>query len=349
MKEEYKITVVVPVYNAEKYLNRCVKSVIAQSYESWELILVDDGSTDKSYKLCDSYMKNDSRIIVIHQANQGVSAARNKGIDYASGDILVFLDADDWLETNALKIINTYWDKQLQLLLFDYYDAKTFESKKRRKFFFVDKLEIDETFIRQNNLVDMIIPGQTIKYQTREQGMLAVWGKAFSCSYIKSNFIKFPDGIFMGEDYVFNVCAVQNMMKVRYISRPLYNYFMNETSVTFMRFKVNESLIRNYKNCCQYVKLADQAVQDDDQINTYEKYVLSTMKTILWRTASEKDDKKKKLGRNYCMYFLNEISMQNQALVDYCFLWLLRHRMIGFVEKMICMKKIFAHENERNA
>jgi glycosyltransferase involved in cell wall biosynthesis len=93
-----QISIIVPVYRAEKTLETCVNSVLAQTFGDWELILVDDGSDDESGRMCDTFSAADARIKVIHQQNAGVSAARNAGIAEASGDWIAFLDSDDWLE-----------------------------------------------------------------------------------------------------------------------------------------------------------------------------------------------------------------------------------------------------------
>ena len=95
-------SVIVPVYNVEKYLHRCVDSILAQSYSDFEVLLVDDGSMDKSGTICDDYALKDNRIRVFHQANAGVSAARNKGIDEAKGEYVVFVDSDDYLKLEKL-------------------------------------------------------------------------------------------------------------------------------------------------------------------------------------------------------------------------------------------------------
>lgn len=95
------ISVIVPVYNVEKYLARCVDSILAQSYENLEVILVNDGSKDTSGRICDAYAGKDSRIRVIHKENGGLSSARNAGIDAASGDYITFVDSDDWIEIQS--------------------------------------------------------------------------------------------------------------------------------------------------------------------------------------------------------------------------------------------------------
>lgn len=98
-----EISVIVPVYNAEKYISRCIDSILSQRIPDFELLLIDDGSTDNSGALCDEYAEKDSRIKVFHQANKGASAARNTGIDIAEGDWIVFVDADDWVDSEYLE------------------------------------------------------------------------------------------------------------------------------------------------------------------------------------------------------------------------------------------------------
>ena len=97
------VSVIIPVYNVEKYLKDCINSILNQTYSNWEMILVDDGSVDNSGDICDKFSKNDSRIHVIHQTNKGVSFARNKGIEKANGEYLIFIDSDDWIENNMFE------------------------------------------------------------------------------------------------------------------------------------------------------------------------------------------------------------------------------------------------------
>lgn len=100
-----EISVIIPVYKAEQYLNRCVGSIVEQTFQAFELILVDDGSPDNSPKLCDEWAQNDSRIHVIHKENGGASSARNAGLEVAKGKWIAFVDSDDWLDKTALKIL----------------------------------------------------------------------------------------------------------------------------------------------------------------------------------------------------------------------------------------------------
>lgn len=105
--KEPKISIIIPVYQVGRYLNRCLDSVINQTYKNLEIILVDDGSTDESPSICDEYSSKDERILVIHQHNQGVSIARNSGLDIASGEYIGFVDGDDWIELNMFEDLYT--------------------------------------------------------------------------------------------------------------------------------------------------------------------------------------------------------------------------------------------------
>ena len=105
-----QISIIVPVYNSEKYLGACIDSILSQSFRDIELILVDDGSRDSSSRICDDYAQKDGRVKVIHKANGGVSAARNDGLDIAKGEYITFIDSDDWVEREYLSTLSNYRD-----------------------------------------------------------------------------------------------------------------------------------------------------------------------------------------------------------------------------------------------
>lgn len=116
-------SIIIPVYNAEPYLERSVNSVINQTFPDWELILVDDGSKDGSGQICDCFVQMDSRVQVIHQKNAGAGAARNAGIAQAKGDYVVYVDADDTVERNYLELLSKH-DEDLVFIDVDMVDAK---------------------------------------------------------------------------------------------------------------------------------------------------------------------------------------------------------------------------------
>lgn len=111
-----KISVIVPVYNTEKYLHRCVDSILSQSFTNFELLLIDDGSSDKSSEICDKYAENDTRVRVFHKENGGVSSARNVGLDNANGEWVTFVDSDDYVYDNYLNNFDVYKNKDFDLI-----------------------------------------------------------------------------------------------------------------------------------------------------------------------------------------------------------------------------------------
>ncbi len=182
-----KISIIVPVYNSEKYLECCVNSVLAQTYQNWELILIDDESTDSSPLICDIYSKNDPRIITVHKKNGGTSAARNTGLESVSGEYTMFMDNDDfWDDPDALSgIVKNLEESKADLLMFS--TKQFFENKneykyptqkcKRNRIVFTPKAD---------GLNEIISKGQMHR---------AVWAKAISTKLIKDNKLFFPTGM----------------------------------------------------------------------------------------------------------------------------------------------------------
>ena len=153
-----KISVIVPVYNAEQYLRECLESLVNQTLEDLEIICVNDGSTDSSPKILEEYASKDSRIKIFHQENQGVSAARNLGISKVQGEYLVFVDSDDWIELNALEILYKTIDKRKSdILLFSNYRYYGDSSVKRDTR--LEKLEllVNDKNINFNEYYDELI------------------------------------------------------------------------------------------------------------------------------------------------------------------------------------------------
>ena len=138
------ISIIIPVYNVEKYLAKCIDSILNQAFTDWELILIDDGSVDQSGKICDEYACKDNRIKVTHKKNEGVSKARNTGITLAKGEYICFIDSDDWIDVNYLqnfKIQEQQCDFYFSGALYDTYD-KVYSYKKYVKKYCKNRNEI---------------------------------------------------------------------------------------------------------------------------------------------------------------------------------------------------------------
>ena len=207
-----KISIIVPVYNAERYLSRCIESILAQTYTEFELLLIDDGSKDDSGEICDEYAKKDSRIQVIHKENGGVSSARNAGIDKAKGDWVAFVDADDYIESCYIQNLYSHVFCERQLILTGY-DSK----------FKICRFE--EISLTDDNFVKYLIDNKAILHSQP-------WAKLFNLNVIKQSEIYFPLDIHLGEDAIFNLRYYSVVDMVTFAKDVDYHYEVgNEKSL----------------------------------------------------------------------------------------------------------------------
>lgn len=211
------VSIIIPIYNVEKYIERCVHSLIKQTYFNIEIILIDDGSKDKSGRICDELKKKDKRIKVIHQNNEGVSRARNKGIKQSKGKYITFVDSDDWVLPNFIELlVNTLIANNSQLAMVDHYEV-------------------------ENNIRKTYSPnsGEVINYKSHEaldniwennlyRGY--VWNKLFIKDIIVNNNIYFNDEIKLWEDLLFNCQYIEKISKVSYNRTCVYMYEQRENS-----------------------------------------------------------------------------------------------------------------------
>ena len=219
MKETPQISIIIPVYNVESYLCRCLDSILIQSYKDWECILVDDGSTDGSSKICDDYVEKDDRFKVIHKENGGVSSARNAGIEESSGVCSFFSDSDDYLEKDALKIMIEGLDNDYGMVMagFNIYavNGTLKETPKQR---------ITKVISPENAIWELYRPSD-FSYQ----GYL--WSKLFLSQVIKDNHLRFNSQISFNEDALFIMQYVCRIKKpIYYTTLPVYNYFERANS-----------------------------------------------------------------------------------------------------------------------
>lgn len=213
-------SVIIPVYNAEKYLEKCIESVLDQTSASpFEVILVNDGSRDSSAAICDRYAAQDARIQVIHQVNQGVSAARNAGIAAARGAYVVFLDSDDLLDEKMLETVDRFLPYQADMLEFGNY-------------------VFTDSGVKKTNLLACKAEGETGKaYMKKHETMgvmpiVACWSAVFRRQFLTENQILFPLGVSYGEDFRFCMNCISKAKAIHTIEAPLYWFRVNELSVT---------------------------------------------------------------------------------------------------------------------
>jgi len=221
-----KISVIVPIYNVEKYLRRCVDSILAQTYANLEVILVDDGSTDGSPAICDEYAQKDKRVVVIHKKNAGVSAARNSGLDKATGDYVAFVDADDYVDTSMYaKLIEKAEQNDLDICVCQYYqvDEQTGKTK------FVNETDIDN--IKNEKVFSSLIKvGSKHKkdHIETENIMGCVWRAIYKKNLVADT--RFNQEFSIGEDLIFSIELFKKKPKVDIVCEPLYFYIQRASS-----------------------------------------------------------------------------------------------------------------------
>lgn len=214
-----RISVIIPVYDVEAYLCECLDSVLNQTFSDWEAICVDDGSTDNSAEFLADYRAKDQRIKVIKQANKGLSSARNTGIEAATGDYILFLDGDDWLEPDAMETIARSLNGE-DMLCFS--GRRYFEASK--SFNCADQLvektyESGMDYYNENAL------------QRRDFAFVCVVLRAYKRSFLMDNVLRFKEGIFH-EDNLFTPLACSYAGRVRVINACLYAYRVRAKSIT---------------------------------------------------------------------------------------------------------------------
>lgn len=222
-----KISIIIPVYNVEEYIKKCLDSVRQQTFENFECILIDDGSTDHCGVICDSYAEMDDRFSVFHQKNAGVSVARNYGISVANGEYIVFADPDDYLANdyfeNAVKHIMNY-DMVIYnaTYLIDSHEITVYKNKTEELSYNEEKVKDIRKYVLNRDMPNINIPF-----------MGTPWMKVYRKQIILDCNLKFIEGIHPMEDVIFNACYVQKCNYIRFINRSFYYYRIHKESSTF--------------------------------------------------------------------------------------------------------------------
>lgn len=305
-KGEKMISVIIPVYNTEKYLRRCIDSVLGSDYSDFEILLINDGSTDGSPGICLEYALKDSRIKVFHQENQGVSAARNSGIEKACGEWIVFVDSDDYISKDFLGIIAQEEYKGYDFLLFDYassakddapsaHPPKPLFLKGRQMLKLVKRILVPRRLIPQGN-ADFRSP----------------CARAFKKSIIDQYSIHFSTRLTIGEDLLFNMEYQLKARSCVYIPSTVYFYDIHTGSATH-GFKAG--LFRNHERLLKDLK---QLLEDNHMLSLLEKeyysYALENMTYVLvWEIFSPLSPRPYRVNRRLCQRLMKN-SIYRRAL-----------------------------------
>lgn len=209
-----------PVYNSERYLSQTLDSLCAQLEGGIEIILIDDGSTDSSAAICDRYAQANSCIVVEHTPNSGVSKARNRGLQLARGEIITFVDSDDWVEPDYCSTII----REMQEVDMLIYNSNVHRANKVEVASFVH----NGKYVTEEDVADVL---SEIHYPANRLGW--PWNKAFRRNVIEEMQARFPEDISLFEDEVFVLQYCTKVRQLRIISQPLYNYRVHENSLSY--------------------------------------------------------------------------------------------------------------------
>lgn len=247
-----KVSIIVPVYNVERYIRKCIDSILTQTFHNFELLLINDGSNDESGVICEEYAVKDNRIKVFHKKNGGVSSARNLGIEKASGQWITFIDADDWIDKETLeKCLEASNDEELVRFGMKY----VFE---------------DNSYVVDVRLNDTWDYADFFSKVFSRQTALGVCGGLYLRSIFLTNKISFNSNYTLGEDWLVLVQYLKCVNKVRIINHPFYNYNkQNETSIT---------TVTNLKKFFNLNKVASIICYDKDIINKFNNRQIASLK-----------------------------------------------------------------------
>lgn len=307
-----KISVIVPVYNVEKYLNRCVDSILAQTFEDFELILVDDGALDSSGDICDEYAQKDYRVKVIHKENSGVSSARNAGIDIATGQYIMFVDSDDYIDETMLEDMVNATQSDVDMVITS---IEMVSNNKTQKFQMKD-CQYNSHILMEEYALDefpnICLNGPCCKFYKK--------------SIVSGNYIRFKENLSLGEDTFFNMDYLMHCHKITTLSKCYYKYMRNEGSL-FSRFQKDTYFQgkRVFERVCGVL----QELQcSEKSIEAYKRKHITIMLANIFKACTVSD-------KNVTIDYIKNVALDND--------FLMRRNLLnsGFFTKMVlwCLEK----------
>lgn len=288
------VSIIVPIYNVERYLDKCINTIVSQTYTNLEIILVDDGSPDNCPAICDQWAKKDSRIKVVHKQNQGLGMARNTGIEHATGKYICFFDSDDYIaDTLVEKCIAAYKEHNADLVWYSMSDVDENAQVLSKA------LGSEVKVYSDSDVKEKLLP-QLMSHDYREGSpanfAFSAWSGMFSMDIIRKNNLRFPsERVIISEDTYFLLEYYFYTNRVAVLDDILYFHYINTSSLT-TTYKAD----RHSKNTYFFdeaVKLINK-YDYSSEIHTrlcmlYHSFTLAALKMIVSSDLSEKDKRRK--------------------------------------------------------
>lgn len=254
-QKEPLVSIIAPVYNAESYLTRCIDSILRQEYKNFELLLIDDGSTDQSGKMCDDYAKRDIRIRVYHRENSGVSASRNFALGLCQGSYIQFLDSDDWITTDSTKLlVRSALETKCDLVIADFY--RVVGERVSQK----GDIEEDVILTREQFAEHMMENPADFYY-----GVL--WNKLYRRDIIEENQIRMDPAISWCEDFLFNLEYIRHADTFYALQAPVYYYFKRKGSLVSQSFSISNTIKTKLNIFDYYNQFYKEIYKEEDYEN----------------------------------------------------------------------------------
>lgn len=270
------VSVIIPVYNVEKYLKICVESVINQTYKNIEIILIDDGSKDLSGKICDEFKLIDDRIIVIHKANEGLGLTRNVGIDIAKGSYIVFVDSDDFVSSTMIEdLINSAYINKCDTV-------KDGCHRVDEKGNYLYSIEIEESVFKDKSIVTEMLPRMVGSSPSKKDSIImSAWNVLYSMEIINKYNLKFEsERKYISEDIIFNLSYFKYSKGTALINKCNYKYRTNGKSLTGSykkdRFELSKILFEKEKEMLNELGIFN--ITEQRWIRNFFTYILTCIK-----------------------------------------------------------------------
>ena len=272
-----KLSIIVPVYNVSSYLKNCIESLISQTYEDIEIILIDDGSKDNSGEICEEYAKQDGRIIFKHQNNSGVSVARNEGLNLANGEWITFVDGDDYVEKEFCKKILTAVETTLAEVIFFSY----FTLKNNKKIFSQPFVLPEGDISKYKDYIQKKIITQYYDNKIINTSASAgtSWGKIIRKTVLDRYAIQYSQGLMRAQDTVFWLNVIEKTTKIFFLNLPLYYYRINDSSIT----SGNKFIPDSKEQFGKLLKEYQLFIKNNNKDKEYEKaFNIRTLTVLKW-------------------------------------------------------------------
>lgn len=328
-----KISIIVPIYNVEKYIKRCIDSLVNQTFKDIEIILVDDESPDNCFHICEEYSARDPRIKVIHKKNGGLGFARNSGLDVAIGEYIAFVDSDDYVDLNMYeKLYETAQENALDTLYCGYNNVDN--NFKAESISEVSSLQIlDSTDEINGVLMDMIASEPSSRIERKYR--MSVWHGIYSNELITKNKIRFcSEREFISEDIIFHIDYLTVTSRIAFIPNPFYYYCDNESSLTktFRKDRLKKHIILYEGILFRMIELGyDKSLYQDRVIRFFIGYVRFDLRGICNSDISFLE--KKRLIKEICLnpiwesfinYPVNKMPLKHKVIM-----YMIKNRMIS--------------------